>query len=69
MFTVSSRVKTAKIALKFNGLLFLRQVLRSDMEELFNLTENPTDATGANGTGSINVCPYFKIRIICVQYY
>ena len=69
MFTVSSRVKTAKIALKFNGLLFLRQVLRSDMEELFNLTQNPTDATGANGTGSINVCPNFKIRIICVQYY
>ena len=26
------------------------------MEELFNLTQNPNDATGANGTVSINIC-------------
>ena len=26
------------------------------MEELFDLTQSPTDATGANGTGSINIC-------------
>ena len=62
-----SQVETAKIALKFSGLLFLRQVLRSEMEELFNLTQNPTDATGANGTGSINKCSNFKLRIICFQ--
>ena len=67
MCLLFSQVETAKIALKFSGILLLRQVPRSKMEELFNLTQNPTDATGGNGTGSINICPNFKIRIICVQ--
>ena len=56
MFTVFSQAETAKIALKFCGLLFLRQVLRSDMEQLFDLTQSPTDATGENGTDSITIC-------------
>ena len=54
---------------KLNGLLLLRQVLRSEMEELFNLTEYHSDVTGANGNGSIDVYPNFKTRIICVHYY
>ena len=61
MFLLFLQVETAKTALKYSGILLLRQVLRSKMEELFNLTQNPTDTTGANGTGSINICPNFKI--------